>query len=378
MGHVSPTIASEMANEVYLVHSERELNKLFLPRPEFSQENRGNQTLTAQVGSRLLNTKDSFGICARGAGNFKGDLFLIFRGSTFANYGADWLTNARIGVTTTSTGSLAHSGFNSIFQSMRGDIATFISQQKGVNTIHCIGHSLGGAVANLAADWVSHNVSANVKLYTFGSPRVGFADGGFATKVTNTLLTENIYRNFHGNDPVPMIPIFPYTHAPTSGHPYYLPYGGMSISFSAHRMPNYIRSVSGKKWNELIRPMPSTGSVKQWLENSSAENTNTSIFWNKLNNAMSYVINKIITGVSITFIAGMTVVDQMAMLLKRAIDFGAELSGWVLLLVRKLMRAVGMKVIETAADITTALLRMVFNRLVRRLYSHVKQAINNI
>ncbi len=378
MGHVTPTLASEMANEIYLVHNKLQLTRIFLSRSEFSQKKGNNQTLTAQIGSRLLNTKDSFGICARGAGDFENDIFLIFRGSTFAKYGADWLTNARIGITTSTTGSAVHAGFNSIFQSMIGDLASFINQQKGCHTIHCIGHSLGGAVANLAADWAANNFSKKVKMYSFGAPRVGFAAGGFATKLTTTLLPENIHRAYHGNDPVSMIPIFPYTHAPTSGHPYHLPYGGVSINPWAHKMGNYIKSVGGKKWPELIKPAPSTGSVKQWLESDARESTDTSTFWNKLNDAISYVVDKVITGVSVTFIAGMTAVDRLAMILKKGIDLAASTSVWVLMLVKKMMRALGMKVVETAKDITTQLLRLVLNKLTRKLYQHVSRAINGI
>lgn len=92
---------------------------------------------------------------------------------------------------------------------MLGDINTFINQQPGTTMVHCIGHSLGGAIANLAAEWAANTLNKKVKLYTFGSPRVGFASGGFANKLTTALLPENIHRVYHNNDPVPMIPTFP-------------------------------------------------------------------------------------------------------------------------------------------------------------------------
>src|SRR5690625_5942183 len=84
--------------------------------------------------------------------------------------------------------------------------------------VHCIGHSLGGAVATLAADCVARNRPNPVRLCTFGAPRVG--GNFFARSCTNLVGEENIMRVFHTTDPVPMMPIFPYTHAPTRGPAY--------------------------------------------------------------------------------------------------------------------------------------------------------------
>ncbi|MCU1718976.1 lipase family protein [Pseudomonas sp. 5P_3.1_Bac2] len=68
---------------------------------------------------------------------------------------------------------------------------------------HCIvicGHSLGGAIALLLAEWVRRQWSDNVQLYTFGSPRAGdraFVQGAAA-------LTH--HRLVNHNDPVPGVP----------------------------------------------------------------------------------------------------------------------------------------------------------------------------
>lgn len=377
MGHVTPALASKFAERIYTVHNDFEF-KIFLSQAEFSEKQENKKRLTATIGSRLLNARDSFGICAQGAGEFKDDIFLIFRGSTFAKYGADWLTNIRVGATTSAKGSFVHAGFNSIFQSMINELSTFIHQHHTATTIHCIGHSLGGAVATLAAEWAAGSFSKKVKLYSFGAPRAGFGSGGFATKLTNALLPENIYRVCHGNDPVTMIPMYPYTHAPTYGKSYFLKYGDLSINPIAHKMGKYIDSVGGKKWSELVQPEPATGSVKQWLECDMAENTNTSIFWSKLNGAISYVVNNVLKAAGMVIVAGMTVVDQLAMLLRKGLDFAASTSTLVLMLVRKMMRALGMKVVDTAKDITSQLLHVVLNKLSRKLYSHVSQALNRM
>jgi len=50
------------------------------------------------------------------------DVFLIFRGTT---KGVDWVTDARMGLNVSSTGSLVHSGFNQTFNSMKSEMAQF-------------------------------------------------------------------------------------------------------------------------------------------------------------------------------------------------------------------------------------------------------------
>ncbi len=379
MGFVSAKLASNLASEVYDVRTNA-LLKAFLKRSEFSQKESEKSVLTATLGSRLINTRDNFGLCARGGGKYSNDLFLIFRGTTGSNYGADIITDLRTGLNICSTGSIVHAGFNHTFNSLRSELTNVINSQSGINTIHCIGHSLGGAIANLAADWAANNFSAKIKLYTFGSPRIGFGQGGFSNKLTTKLTTDNIYRSFHATDPVPMVPLFPFLHAPTSGHACYLPYGGLVVNPKAHFMDNYIRSVSGKNWNELRRPEPSFSFsvVKQWLKSNSVENTNSVTFWDKLNYAAGYLVKAILSIASVPVVTGLTVADYLAMILQKGLQASADIANWVFLLIRKMMRMLGMKVVKTAEELTTQLLRLVLNRITQKIYQKVKQAISHI
>ena len=157
MKSLSPKVAAELAKEVYGVQDAFVL-KGFMKRAEFSRSKSDKQSLTAEVGSYLVNTKDGFGICAIGGKGYENDIFLIFRGSTFANNNADWVSNAHIGIEFSRTGLPVHIGFNQIFGSMLPKIKEFLGlHTKITGTIHCVGHSLGGAVATLVADWVSSN-----------------------------------------------------------------------------------------------------------------------------------------------------------------------------------------------------------------------------
>ena len=70
------------------------------------------------------------------------------------------------------------------------------------------GHSLGGAIATLAAADIrnQHYPSAPIDLYTYGSPRVGTS--GLADYITAQAGGKE-YRATHHDDPVPRLP--PYT-----------------------------------------------------------------------------------------------------------------------------------------------------------------------
>jgi triacylglycerol lipase len=98
---LNPTITAELVLDANIVNAGVEHDvKDFLNNDVFATT--GLKTvLNAYVGGRILKaTKDGFGLRALGAGQYKGDLFLIFRGTTDKNGNADDITDARIGVCT--------------------------------------------------------------------------------------------------------------------------------------------------------------------------------------------------------------------------------------------------------------------------------------
>lgn len=243
---LSPTEASQLALDVYAVNGNdlRDL-KEFLKNRLFSPDLRDQKLLLADVGGRIIRSaKDVFGLCVTGSGGFKNDVFLVFRGTTKANNNADFITDARIGLTRSHTGLPVHIGFNHTFNSMLTDIARFIAAANVTGTIHCIGHSLGGAVASLAADWAAKNTPYAVKLYTFGAPRVGTE--WFAKRTTTAIGAENIHRVYHRTDPVPMVALYPFMQAPYGHRAHFIHSNQPLATGEAHRMTTYIGSVSEK------------------------------------------------------------------------------------------------------------------------------------
>lgn len=136
--NLEPFEASDLALGVYSVNAgdEDEL-ELFLSNPLFVQQGgiskaglSGQKLLKAEVGGRFLRrAEDSFGVCARGNGKYQNHLFLVFRGTTTANNKADFVIDARIGITISKSGLPVHIGFNHTLNSMLPEIRDFLAGQ---------------------------------------------------------------------------------------------------------------------------------------------------------------------------------------------------------------------------------------------------------
>jgi len=119
----------------------------------------------------------------------------------------DWRTNLDFGTTTTDIcpGCTAHRGFwqswldarDSVLPAVQQAITAFPSYR-----ITITGHSLGGAVATLAAASM-RTAGYNVALYNFGSPRIG------GSKISSYISNQRggNFRVTHWNDPVPKMPL---------------------------------------------------------------------------------------------------------------------------------------------------------------------------
>ncbi len=173
----------------------------------------------------------------KSTGNYAGEIVIAIRGTAGL---ADALTDLHCGVTVGPNWTPVHSGFNRTFETIKPQLAAILSKAGG-RPVHCVGHSLGGALATLAANWIKAQYKVPVKLYTFGSPRVGL--NPFAIKTETRL--DGIYRAVHRSDPVPMVPVWPFVHA---GSEYRLS-TCVSLVGAAHKMagnaPGYINTASG-------------------------------------------------------------------------------------------------------------------------------------
>lgn len=383
MTTLSPQISATLAQKIYTVQSGQNiLIKAFLNQNIFSQTHGSSAHLKADVGSRLVNTKDGFGMCVRGGKGHEKDIFLIFRGSTTANMGADWISNARIGVERSNTGLLVHIGFNSIFSSMKNSIQEFLNAHSdATGTVHCIGHSLGGAIATLTADWVSAK-GRNVKLYTVAAPKAGLEF--FADRLTNKLQAKNIYRIYHATDVVPMIPVYPFAHAPYGETGYQLASNSL-ISLSAHKMQNYIDSIGTNSWDSLgaiSKKDIDDRSVERWLKSEKPLNPFDVKTWDWINAGLTLVLRKVvgsaIVGLQSPIMSSLTLADKIAWMLRKGIEVSVDASKWVINLMRKIMQALCIRVVKTAKELTQAFMRFVLQRLITRMSEEAMKAVRGL
>lgn len=111
-----------------------------------------------------------------------------------------------------TAGCLAHTGFYASWAEVASRVLAAVAAAKAANPTYQVvvtGHSLGGAVATLAAAYLREDGHA-ADLYTYGSPRVG--NRAFVQFVTDQPGGE--YRITHADDPVPRLPpiLFNYRH----------------------------------------------------------------------------------------------------------------------------------------------------------------------
>ncbi|MDK9778363.1 MULTISPECIES: lipase family protein [unclassified Vibrio] len=253
MKSLTPRLASAIAEIPYDVFG-GELNnvptdvaKLF----EFDTKFKVLKATSHLIG--LVKQTTKFAVIAEGRkGSLYADSLVIsFRGTE--KIIGDIITDGNLGLTGTSSGHIVHAGFENCFNSVRPQIESYIlSYKKTYRTrpkvIHCVGHSLGGAVASLAAEWLKCTYHSRVHLYTFGAPRVGFLP--FARGVGSEI--EKTYRCTHGADPVPMVPLWPFIHG---GNEYRLDRStgiyGCAHGLSSTATPGYLNTANTQDWGGL-------------------------------------------------------------------------------------------------------------------------------
>ncbi len=163
--------------------------------------------LSARFENKGTDTQGMFGVA-------HGDTLVVaFRGSEETGI-ADWITDLKFVQQVFPYGEggnkkvKVHYGFIQAYKSVR-DAVLNEARNTPYKKVICTGHSLGAALATLAALDIRYNFpDKEVRCYTFGSPKVGNKD--FA-KSYNKRVPET-YRFVNGSDTVPNIPPGSYRH----------------------------------------------------------------------------------------------------------------------------------------------------------------------
>jgi hypothetical protein len=386
MQELTPSQAASIASNVYGLR-ERSVSQNYERGAKLGCEDmfvvNDNSRFQGKTGALCFKPLSGFGYIAEGKGKYQGEILIVTRG-TDANY--DWVTNFNIGMQIGPSSHLVHAGFHETWKSFSKDIQAFI---KGRNPsgIHCVGHSLGGALATLNADYFLANKVGQVKLYTFGSPRTGSFI--FSRSLTKRLGLDNVYRVWHPSDPVPMIPIFPFQHLPhnTKGLSIHNGFSGL-INKDAHNMEkSYCPAVEHLNWQHLASNANANeeAEVKSWLEHA-AQNQNGFIqgsakLLSMIQRALMWILKKagqlLVGAVGTVLTVGVSVLDQLAWMLSRATHFSIEFAGFVSVLVQAIFKFLG-KTISTTTSITAMFLRWVLDLLFSNISAVAVNAVARI
>ncbi len=337
-----------------------------------------------QSGFEFAAKKSGFGYFARAKGTSSraGEAIVATRGTKTI---ADWITDAKIGSSLSSCGHIVHAGFNDTFQSFKSNVVEYIDSRRPT-CVHCIGHSLGGALATLAASLLSKK-GYNVKLYTFGCPRVGFLD--FSMGLTKRVGSENIYRVYHTSDPVSMIPIFPYIHVPHAGYfsssdnAYPIKKDSV-INFSHHFMKNYILSIpEGANWRQVGHSRDAGDDdrdVQGLIGGSSGAMGKIKMFgaaaWRLLKKALRWIL-KAAGGIAFTGItAAVTILDKLAYLLYKGVLTSVKIAEHVTHWITAVLKFLGRSVIKVG-ELTVSFIRYILDMLWSALSTMVATALNH-
>jgi triacylglycerol lipase len=158
----------------------------------------------------MTKNTDIFGLMGRN--RTTGTAFVSFRGSSDVE---DWLADLDAvpdAYLPVSGFGQVHAGFQDVYELVRNGIAANLAAATaGCDQILVTGHSLGGALAVLAAPDIVRNMPPNKiepRLITFAGPRVGLID--FADAFNAAI--ESCFRVVNFLDIVPYVPPAPYMH----------------------------------------------------------------------------------------------------------------------------------------------------------------------
>jgi predicted lipase len=126
---------------------------------------------------------------------------LAFRGSQTLG---DWLYNANVELVAWDGPGRVHHGFLAALDACWSGIAEAAQQLAGQKPLLLTGHSLGGAMAMLAADRLHRLGAPAAAVVTFGSPKVG--DEVFAAAYGENYAGRSVSLLNQG-DPVPWLPV---------------------------------------------------------------------------------------------------------------------------------------------------------------------------
>lgn len=327
--------------------------------------------LDATTGIPLLGSRSGFSILLERSGGGVKDHVLVCRGSMGAKWTSDWLSNYNVGFAAGPNGVRSHLGFNKVFKSMLKDLSGAVKAAGNIKTLHIVGHSLGGAVSTLFASHFKSQ-STDVRLYTFGAPRA--IDTVSSISLSKRIGRENIKRVYSRCDPVPMVPVFPFSHLNHCDHE--LADNRTIISGDAHDMlNNYLPNLRDGDWPRHKESLEMF-TTDYWLDladTASSKPFSALSAW-AINNAIKSLITLVVGGLQTVFLPAFTLLDRLAAVLFYAIDLGKRIGEAALRLMRIIAKYVGITIVITE-KISTVIIRYLISRFLAGLANMAATAL---
>lgn len=390
---LSPRQAAKIASGVYQLQytslAELRENKVALGCEDGFEPGDGAR-FEGKSGALFMKKTSGFGYVAEGKPGtpFEGDMLVATRGTLGSKLGPDWFSNYNIGVQLGPSMLPVHAGFNEVWKTFVDHLDPFFKGRRPPRRVHCVGHSLGGALATLNADYLTVRYKAPASLYTFGAPRVG--DAIFARALTARVGPEFIQRVYHPSDPVPMIPLFPFWHTPfgRSGLPVTSMLGGL-VNADAHSMENsYVPMINHfAGWGDLrsaaAERADEAAQVKSWLEMAADGRggflMGSASLLSMIGRALGWLLKQtgrlMFNAVGAGLVAGVSMLDQLAWSLTQGAQVSMEMGRHVKTLIGAIWAFLGRKMVQVA-EVTVAFLRWVLELLFSSLRALVERALS--
>lgn len=339
-----------------------------------------NAVTRMPILNSLVTPLSGFGYVADGIndGPFKGHVLIATRGTASL---ADVFTDFHCGMQSGDSGYQVHIGFNNTWKSYKAELDSLMKGRNPVH-VHCVGHSLGGALAMLNAEYLLKG-GYPVSVYTFGAPRVGSEN--FARNLTQKMAGKgNIYRVSHIADPVPMIPTFPFVHAPYCMPSYVI--GSGLINFAKHKMAkSYIPAVKELDWGSFPTDalQQTDQQVETWLASANgagAVKMYSAHALQMIGQALRWLLKKagLAIGIGVTaFTGAFTLLDRIAWMIEKAVELDKQLGDAAKSLMRAVMRFLG-RTVDATQQLTRAYFRWVFGLLFSTLSAFASIAVRQV
>ena len=198
-------------------------------------------------------------------------------------------------------------------------------------------------------------------------------------RTTNTLEPKNIYRCVNGGDVVPMVPVWPFIHAPYNASEYRLDNNKLLKPWH-HRMKNYTENCNSQSWDGINKEISFNSFRRVTLTVQHAAQVQSSVYWmNRLSEALITVLREanlaLLNSIQSGIANGLNLYDKIAMILAvkslHAVDISSQLSG----LLACMLKFAGYGR-YTLKELTTEFIRWVFEKTIKMINKLAREALS--